>query len=53
MEKNNMNILFTSSGRRVALIEKFKEAFIRGMDGSIITADLKQLQLLILVIIIL
>ncbi|GAB6455648.1 ATP-grasp domain-containing protein [Bacillus luti] len=42
MEKNNMNILFTSSGRRVALIEKFKEAFIRGgMDGSIITADLK------------
>lgn len=27
MMKNNMNILFTSSGRRVALIKKFKEVF--------------------------
>ncbi|PHA03093.1 transcriptional regulator [Bacillus pseudomycoides] len=43
MMKNNMNILFTSSGRRVALIKKFKEAFEQEkMNGNIITADLKE-----------
>ncbi|MGG0724429.1 ATP-grasp domain-containing protein [Bacillus mycoides] len=43
MMKNNMNILFTSSGRRVALIKKFKEVFAQEkMNGNIITADLKE-----------
>lgn len=43
MMKNNMNILFTSSGRRVALIKKFKEVFEQEkMNGNIITADLKE-----------
>ncbi|MGW6192114.1 ATP-grasp domain-containing protein [Bacillus cereus] len=43
MMKNNMNILFTSSGRRVALIKKFKEVFEQvKMNGNIITADLKE-----------
>ncbi|MFB5252946.1 ATP-grasp domain-containing protein [Bacillus mycoides] len=38
-----MNILFTSSGRRVALIKKFKEVFEQEkMNGNIITADLKE-----------
>ncbi|HDX9579223.1 TPA: ATP-grasp domain-containing protein [Bacillus pseudomycoides] len=42
MVKDNMNILFTSSGRRVALIKKFKEAFTQeGITGNVITADLK------------
>lgn len=42
MVKDNMNILFTSSGRRVALIKKFKEAFVQEkISGNIITADLK------------
>jgi len=36
------NILFTSSGRRVALIRKFKEVYeARGLTGKIITADIK------------
>lgn len=43
MVKNNMNILFTSSGRRVALIKKFKEVFVQEkINGNIITADLKE-----------
>ncbi|MFC0269955.1 ATP-grasp domain-containing protein [Metabacillus herbersteinensis] len=37
-----MNILFTSSGRRVALINYFKETFQKhNINGKIITADLK------------
>lgn len=43
MVKDNMNILFTSSGRRVALIKKFKESLIQEkISGNIITADLKR-----------
>ncbi|PQZ57248.1 MULTISPECIES: ATP-grasp domain-containing protein [Bacillus] len=43
MGENEMNILFTSSGRRVALIKKFKEAFKQeGIKGKIFTADLKE-----------
>ncbi|MGE7880575.1 ATP-grasp domain-containing protein [Bacillus sp. NPDC094077] len=43
MGENEMNILFTSSGRRVALIEKFKEALKQeGIKGKIFTADLKE-----------
>ncbi|XZF76223.1 ATP-grasp domain-containing protein [Bacillus sp. AL-1R] len=38
--KHKINILFTSSGRRVSLIQKFKETFsIEQIKGSIITAD--------------
>ncbi len=38
-----MNILFTSSGRRVVLIKKFKEALKQeGIKGKIFTADLKE-----------
>jgi carbamoyl-phosphate synthase large subunit len=40
--KDKVNILFTSSGRRVSLIKKFKETFsLEKMKGNIITADLK------------
>src|SRR3954464_9841070 len=43
MLNNNLNILFTSSGRRVSLIEKFKEAYSKhNISGNIITADLKE-----------
>lgn len=43
MVKNNINILFTSSGRRVALIKKFKEVFEQEkINGNIITTDLKE-----------
>jgi len=42
MNNGEMNILFTSSGRRVALIRKFKEAYeLSGIKGKIITADLQ------------
>ncbi|MBF0547440.1 MAG: ATP-grasp domain-containing protein [Candidatus Riflebacteria bacterium] len=38
----NFNILFTSAGRRVALINSFREALAQlGLKGRIITADLK------------
>lgn len=38
-----MKILFTSSGRRVALIKKFKEVLKQeGIQGEIFTADLKE-----------
>lgn len=42
MKKCNINILFTSSGRRVSLIKKFRETMQeKGFIGKIITADLK------------
>ncbi len=42
MKSNNINILFTSSGRRVSLIRKFREAYQQyNINGKIITADLK------------
>ena len=40
--KNSINILFTSSGRRVSLIKKFKDTFRQEqINGNIITADFK------------
>lgn len=37
------NILFTSSGRRVSLIQHFKRVLIElGLDGKIVTADLRK-----------
>lgn len=43
MVKNNINILFTSSGRRVALLKKFKEVFVKeNINGKIVTADFKE-----------
>lgn len=40
---NSFNILFTSSGRRVSLIRHFKKVlFTLGLDGKIVTADLKK-----------
>lgn len=40
---NDFNILFTSSGRRVSLIKKFKETLLmENIKGNIITADLKE-----------
>lgn len=40
--RESINILFTSSGRRVALINKFRKVFEEeGIEGRIITADLK------------
>lgn len=42
MRDDEINILFTSSGRRVSLIKKFKEAYdLHGINGKIVTADLK------------
>jgi len=42
MKAEELNLLFTSSGRRVSLIRKFREAYGRlGIRGSIVTADLK------------
>lgn len=42
MVKNNINILFTSSGRRIALLKKFKEVFVKeNINGKIVTADFK------------
>ncbi|GGD73310.1 ATP-grasp domain-containing protein [Paenibacillus nasutitermitis] len=42
MNMNDLNILFTSSGRRVSLIRKFKEAYARhGIQGKVVTADIK------------
>lgn len=43
MKKNTeMNILFTSSGRRVALLNYFKQVYQQqNINGKIITADLK------------
>lgn len=43
MKRNtDMNILFTSSGRRVALLNYFKQVFQQqNINGKIITADLK------------
>ncbi|MFC0333335.1 ATP-grasp domain-containing protein [Paenibacillus sepulcri] len=42
MNAREMNILFTSSGRRVSLIRKFKEAYAsRGIQGKVVTADNK------------
>ncbi|MDQ0859283.1 ATP-grasp domain-containing protein [Bacillus sp. V2I10] len=41
-KENEINILFTSSGRRVALINNFKEVYNQyNIRGKIITADLK------------
>ncbi|HHK5535689.1 transcriptional regulator [Bacillus cereus] len=43
MGENKMNILFTSSGRRVSLIKQFKDALKQeGIKGNIFTADLKE-----------
>ncbi|WP_245975332.1 ATP-grasp domain-containing protein [Oceanobacillus chungangensis] len=40
---NSLNILFTSSGRRVSLINKFKDVYEEyNIEGKIITADVKQ-----------
>lgn len=37
-----INLLFTSSGRRVSLIREFKETYRRhGLEGRVVTADLK------------
>lgn len=42
MLNSKMNILFTSSGRRLSLLQQFKKTFIQyGINGSIITADLR------------
>lgn len=42
MMHKEINILFTSSGRRVSLIRKFREAYTtQGFSGRIITADLQ------------
>ncbi|MBD2872042.1 ATP-grasp domain-containing protein [Paenibacillus arenilitoris] len=42
MKADEINILFTSSGRRVSLVKKFKEAYaLHGIKGKIVTADLK------------
>jgi carbamoyl-phosphate synthase large subunit len=42
MNDREVNILFTSSGRRVALLKQFKEAYAKyGFRGKMITADLK------------
>ncbi|KAB7708173.1 ATP-grasp domain-containing protein [Bacillus aerolatus] len=42
MKKCDLNILFTSSGRRVSLIKKFKETFSQhDISGKIVTADMK------------
>lgn len=42
MKANELNILFTSSGRRVSLIRKFKEAYaLHRIKGKIVTADVK------------
>lgn len=42
MKESKINILFTSSGRRVSLIKKFKEIYEKhNIKGKIITADLK------------
>ncbi|MBC8081142.1 MAG: ATP-grasp domain-containing protein [Gorillibacterium sp.] len=42
MSHSETNILFTSSGRRVSLIKKFKEVYTsHGLSGKIITADLQ------------
>jgi carbamoyl-phosphate synthase large subunit len=39
---DNLNILFTSSGRRVSLIRKFKDALLEEtVKGKIVTTDLK------------
>jgi carbamoyl-phosphate synthase large subunit len=41
--KDNFNILFTSSGRRVALVKKFKEIIKeKNINSKIVTADLKE-----------
>ncbi|SEM88468.1 carbamoyl-phosphate synthase large subunit [Paenisporosarcina quisquiliarum] len=43
MMKNQFNILFTSSGRRVSLIKHFKSLLNElNLNGKIITADLKK-----------
>lgn len=40
--KKSVNILFTSSGRRVELIQHFKATYKKlGLDGLVVTADLK------------
>ncbi|CAN7712534.1 ATP-grasp domain-containing protein [Paenibacillus sp. LjRoot153] len=42
MLNSKMNILFTSSGRRLSLLQQFKKMFIQyGINGNIITADLR------------
>ena len=43
MIKNQFNILFTSSGRRVSLIKRFKNVLNElNLEGKIITADVKK-----------
>jgi carbamoyl-phosphate synthase large subunit len=43
MLDNKINILFTSSGRRMSLLRDFKEMFIQqNINGKVITADLKE-----------
>jgi len=42
MTANDINILFTSSGRRVSLIDLFRETYkLHNLQGTIVTADLK------------
>lgn len=41
--KNDLNILFTSSGRRVSLIKKFRNLYTEYLvEGKIVTADYKK-----------
>lgn len=43
MDMSELNILFTSAGRRVALIENFKKSLaLLGISGLIVTTDLKK-----------
>ncbi|NRF90518.1 ATP-grasp domain-containing protein [Paenibacillus frigoriresistens] len=43
MLNSKMNILFTSSGRRLSLLQQFRKVFVQhNISGSIMTADLKQ-----------
>ena len=40
---SELNILFTSAGRRVALIQNFKESLARlGISSRIVTTDFKK-----------
>lgn len=43
MLNSKINILFTSSGRRLSLLQQFRKVFVQhNLSGSIMTADLKQ-----------
>lgn len=43
MRNDKINILFTSSGRRTALLQRFREVFVREqINGNLFTADLSE-----------